>query len=169
MKVGGKGNWFTLILLLTIQRIWAIVTGSFEATFYLGKRKKAKSKLKDAQKNIERTQDLEFWYKREGIDTYKRDWLDRWSFPWVTVAKKKGDCEDFMLLAQAILKKKFTCHQCLVYGKRDGKKRGHAVLLVKESGKWVLMSNYSRYIWFDTMEDAARKYYGDDTISYYIL
>ncbi|MBD3261705.1 MAG: hypothetical protein GF334_08540 [Candidatus Altiarchaeales archaeon] len=169
MKVGGEGNWLVFILLLTIQRAWAIVTGSLEAIFYLGDRKKAKRKLKDAQKSIQHTLDLEFWYKREGISAYKRDWLDRWSFPWVTIAKKKGDCEDFMLLAHSILKKNLECHQCLVYGKKGGKRSGHAVLLVKEGDRWALMSNYNRYIWFDTMDDAAKKFYGEDTASYYIF
>lgn len=164
-----EGSWIVKLLLLTVQRLWALGTGSTEALFYLKHWRKGHNILRNARDLIRNTADLEEFYKKTHVVEYKRDWLDRWSFPWVMAVKRKGDCDDFMTLSHAIMKEKAKCVRCIVYGRRDGKKTGHAILIVRESGAWTLMSNMHRYTWFDNPHDAARKHYGDKTEKYYFL
>jgi len=164
-----EGGWFVKLLLLTVQRTWALLTGGVESLFYLKHWSRGHRIIANARDLIRDTAELERFYKEMHVVEYRRDWLDRWSFPWVTAVKRKGDCEDFMTLSYAIMKEKAKCVRTALYGRRDGKRGGHAVLIVRESGGWVLMSNMHRYIWFDNPHDAARKHYGKDTTRYYFL
>lgn len=164
-----EGGWFVRLLLLTVQRAWAFLTGGVESLFYLRHWSRGHRIIANARELTQNTADLECFYRSACIVEYERDWFDRWSFPWVTVIKGRGDCEDYMTLSHAILKDNAKCVRCAIYGTRNGRRRGHAALLVEESGKWALMSNGYRYIWFDSPHAAARKHFGEDTGKYYFL
>lgn len=159
----------TRFFLKSLVPAWYGMTGGFESLSKLKYRKRAKKELKEAKERIKTTIDLAAWYKETGI-YYKRDKLDCGSYPWVTVAKGCGDCEDFMLLSYAIMKDKAKCYKAFCYGRTDkGKIAGHAILVVKENDEWVLMSNQYRRTGFTSRDDAAKHHFADKTISFYFM
>lgn len=70
---------------------------------------------------------------------WRKEVVDFTSYPWVTIARKRGDCDDFMVLWEAILKSSNGYTERLSVSSTDG--RGHAMLLYFCKEKVYLLSN----------------------------
>lgn len=154
--------------------IWYKASAALEAIFYLKHRKKSLKIIEEAKKTINNTRDMEEWYLKNEYK-YISDKVDLSSYPWVVVARKGGDCDDFMSLSLEILSSKCECIPTLVYAK-DG--RGHAILIVKQNGtsQYTALSNQERFTekyggikYFNSIEDAANYTYGDQTRNFIYL
>jgi len=92
--------------------------------------------------------------------------LDFTSYPWVTIARKRGDCDDFMLLWEATLKYKDGRTRRVTVTSKDG--GGHAMLLWYEGEPplhlWLLsnLRVLARGSPGDE-DDLVRRFYGDRT------
>lgn len=101
--------------------------------------------------------------KVDGFSWHK-EVVDFVSIPWVTVARKRGDCDDFMALWEEILKGLGVTKKVSVRSK-DG--RGHAMLLFNPTGSktWYILSN-TRVLGADALADThrlIRLHYGENT------
>ena len=101
--------------------------------------------------------------KADGFSWHKEA-VDFVSIPWVTVARKRGDCDDFMALWEAILKDLGDTKKVSVRSK-DG--RGHAMLLFNPTGgtTWYILSN-TTVRGVDALADThrlIRLHYGENT------
>ena len=154
-----------------VAQIFWFITGLLESFFYIGNRKQGKRIISDARKIIHNTQDLENWYKDNKFDKfeYRKDTVNCGSLPWVTAYRHKGDCEDYAILSMEILKDMCKCIIAVCHGRREGKRTGHAILLVQEGEKWRVMSNMYKKELFATKKEAALSTYGDKTTDYYFV
>jgi hypothetical protein len=93
--------------------------------------------------------------------------LDFTSYPWVTIARKRGDCDDFMLLWESIYKDKGVTWRVIV-GSKSGS--GHAMLLYYDSAlnRLYLLSNVGvfREGYLNDWETMVKAFYGDNTSCY---
>lgn len=81
----------------------------------------------------------------------------------ITLIKKTGDCDDFMGLFYTLLKNKYDVKQCYVYSEKDG----HAMLIAKINDKYDIISNLNYVTGFDTIEEASKFFYGQQTYFHY--
>jgi len=94
--------------------------------------------------------------------------VDFTSYAWVTIARKRGDCDDFMCLWEAVLKYKGRTKRVSVSSKED---RAHAMLMFYPEGSPTviyLLSN-SRVLGSGRPGDEdrlIRLFYGDKTDCY---
>ncbi|MDK1020047.1 MAG: hypothetical protein QGD90_00225 [Candidatus Hydrogenedentes bacterium] len=142
--------------------LWPAITypiGCGEALMHVGDRGEGEQRIEDARAEVDAsgTWPVAEWW------TDKQDplggWLDFASKPWVSAARGSGDCEDAMVLAEAILSGHVT-HR--VYIKNSA--GWHAVLVWHTSDGWAVITNMvllPRY--YDTAEEAARGLFGDAT------
>lgn len=96
-------------------------------------------------------------------------WLDYASCPWVTVARRAGDCDDAMMLAEIVAAKTpaFEARRCYLKA-TDG--RRHAMLLLHAlDDRWYVSSNLRPLSGpHDSADDAARSWYDDKTETFWI-
>lgn len=71
---------------------------------------------------------------------YETEMPDRWSKAEETAVAKKGDCEDFAILAQEILKRINIDSQILII-KYKGISQAHAICIFKEGDTYSFISN----------------------------
>lgn len=136
--------------------------------FNLDKREEGKRIINEARASVIDTMSLEGWYCRNGFK-WKKDVVNCYSKPWLTAARRGGDCEDIALLSWEILKGKKRCIMATCHGRKDGKRRGHAVLLVYEDAMWRVMSNMYRTTKHLSIEKAAESVYKENTIDYFFV
>jgi len=149
-----------------IRRPWDFIAGNIDALGFLSKAKDSKQKLKEAQQIINNCRDLSNWYRKEKIE-YKSDKIDFRQLAWVTIAKKCGDCEDFVELSKTILKNKFHLQEG--YCEKIGG-NGHAILSVRESDdNWWLMSNHDAFGPFKTQKEVALYTYKKETGEWFFI
>ena len=122
--------------------------------------------VKDAQSLYE--------YERANF-TYQTESKDRlsWNSPAETVKNKGGNCADFALYNEAVLKQLgYETQAMAIYGKQNGEVFFHAITVVKmENGKYKYFSNqfFSYYRDFEMIEDVINfecpewKWYSDIT------
>lgn len=101
--------------------------------------------------------------RHDGFHWHKES-VDFVSWAWVTIARKRGDCDDFMNLWEAIFKRKGKTEKVSVTSKEGG---GHAMLLFTPQGTSTLyiLSN-SRVLGTDgngDFERLIRLFYRDKT------
>ena len=76
------------------------------------------------------------WWEESHI-WYTADPKDIWQSPEETLRLKKGDCEDFAILAQYYLKQIGMESQIVVFTMHiDDKCKGHGICVFKENGKY---------------------------------
>lgn len=102
--------------------------------------------------------------------TWHKENVDFVSFPWVTVARKRGDCDDFMALWENVLESLGVTKKVSVRSTAGG---GHAMLLFnpKESKTWYILSN-TRVLGADSQGDThrlIRLFYGKDKTACFII
>jgi hypothetical protein len=168
---GSAMIWRWLVKTLGPAAYWiaALITGGIEAIFVKSIHKRwGKHLIQTARKTVHDTEALDKWYLQYGY-LYKKDEFNCYSRPYVTASRWRGDCEDFALLSREILKGYKRCVLAMCHGWREGKRRGHAVLLVYEEGRWRVMSNMYRMDSYETMEKAAESTYGEKTIDYFFV
>ena len=150
------------------MRVYAFVSGGVEGLINARHKRWGEDILKKAHLSVTNTKLLEAWYKDYGF-TWKKDKVNCYSRPWLTATRWRGDCEDFALLSWEILKGYKRCVMAVCHGRRDGKRVGHAILLVYEEGQWRVMSNMYRQASYESMEKAAESVYGNKTIDYFFV
>ena len=94
--------------------------------------------------------------------------VDFTSYPWVTIARKRGDCDDYMLLWEAVVKYRGKTKRVSVSSTED---RSHAMLLFYPEGAPTVLyalSNYRVLGQGRPGEEGAlvRLFYGDKTDCY---
>lgn len=151
-----------------ITRPYAWLSGGLEALFNMKRRAWGLHLIEKARRTVHDTNGLDEWYLEYGFK-WRKDRVNCYSRPWLTASRMCGDCEDFALLSWEILKGKKRCVMAICHGRKDGKKSGHAILLVREAGLWLVMSNMRRGKAFDFMEDAAESVYGKETVDYFFV
>ncbi len=88
--------------------------------------------------------------------------LDFTSYPWGTIARRRGDCDDFMTLWEAVLKyKEGKTRKIFVAGPTSA----HAMLLYTKGDEiWILSNMRILAKGFPGQEEElARRFYGDKT------
>jgi len=93
---------------------------------------------------------------------WRRELLDFTNYPWVTIAKRRGDCDDFMMLWAAVLKYK-AGNIKKVFVSSDTS--AHAMLLYDTGVDLYLLSNlrvFARGLPGDDNK-LVRQFYGDKT------
>ena len=153
--------WIRTVFSAYIRKPWDWVANVVVSLGYLKKRKQAKREIEEARRTINTYPDLTAWYRAEKF-VYRSESVDVTYRPWITVARRHGDCEDYAELAAEILD-----------GKYKGMLRGaceakggicHAFLVIPiENKKWVAMSNTISTGPFDTKEEAAQYFYHKNT------
>jgi len=79
------------------------------------------------------------WFRSEF--RYETEMPDRWQPAEETVDVKKGDCEDFAILAQAVLKRLNIPSEILVINFKDLPNQAHSVCIFKNGEFYSLISN----------------------------
>jgi len=93
---------------------------------------------------------------------WRRELLDFTNYPWVTIAKRRGDCDDFMMLWAAILKYKTGEIRKVFVASDTG---AHAMLLYESGFELYLLSNLKIFARGAPGDDdkLVRQFYGDKT------
>jgi predicted transglutaminase-like cysteine proteinase len=93
---------------------------------------------------------------------WRREALDFISYPWVTIARKRGDCDDFVALWESVLKYKEGETKKVYVSSPEN---AHAMLLYRTGRTLYLLSNLDVWAVGDPgeEEELARAYYGDKT------
>ena len=121
------------------------------------------SSAKDLERiptKINSPQELAIWFSEEF--EYQTEYPDVWQEPSSTLRTKKGDCEDFALLASAALKKIGILSNVAIIKFRD-LNTSHAICIWKNKhGKYNFISNGHLFkSEVPTLEGAVGKYYPD--------
>lgn len=76
--------------------------------------------------------------KQFGVEEY-------WQTPFETLTNLRGDCEDYAILKYYLLREMgYDDSELKILALRTKEGEGHAVLLVKRGGKWLMLDN--RYV-----------------------
>lgn len=86
--------------------------------------------------------------------------LDYRSFPRVTCARKRGDCDDYMALWEELLRGHGECWYMHTYTKTSG----HAMCVFKKGNGFYLLSNTQVYATSFSRESFDRLFFGEQTI-----
>lgn len=149
-----------------LRPVWDFIAGPIDALGWLGKYKIANEELKEAISKVKCCNDLGNWYRDKKI-VYINDGIDFTQLPWVTVARRGGDCDDFTALAYKILKDKHYCIKMVCSSKAGSQ---HIALVVRESDQgYMLMSNDKAHGPFPDKETAALYSYAGNTDEYFFV
>lgn len=85
--------------------------------------------------------------------------LDYHSFPRVTCARKKGDCDDYAFLWEELLRGYGQGWIMYTYTKTQG----HAMCVFELEGCFYLLSNISVYATAKTREELDKRFFGPET------
>jgi len=112
-------------------------------------------------RDLTTVQEVSARLKADGFH-WRREALDFTNYPWVTIAKRRGDCDDFMVLWEAALKYKEGRTQKVFVASRTS---AHAMLLYTKSGTVWLLSNLDIFAVgiVGQEEEMIRKFYLDST------
>ncbi len=146
------------------------ILSSLEAPFWWSKRKDAQEVLKALR--VEGTpktllqwyQEVEFKWRQDPL----KGFLDFSSKPWVSIARHAGDCDDMMVIAESVLKGRYSEVGYKASIKRDDG-RGHAIYVVLSDDNWRVFSNTVSVSGFTSLADALKWFYGDRTIYAYAI
>lgn|GEM_PF-3508590 len=148
-----------------LQKTYNWVPADNEASKYRDREEAARAYLQE-QRAVLNPYAISTRLKDDGFHWHKES-FDFTSYDWVTVARKRGDCDDFMVLWESILKYQGDVIRVTV---RSTEGRGHAMLLFypKGSGHVYLLSNVGvRGMAPKGEEDALiRLFYGEKTDCY---
>lgn len=152
--------WIRTVFSAHLRKPWDWAANTIVSLWYLKKRKQAKREIEEAKRTINTYSDLTAWYRAEKF-VYRSESVDVTYRPWITVARRYGDCEDYAELAAEILG-----------GKYKGMLRGacqakggicHAFLVIPIDNQWAVLSNTVYSGSYDTKEEAAQCFYHKDT------
>lgn len=153
--------------------VWNFVLSNIYALWYIRDRRSAVRRLRDLRETVDgNPAELACWYSVVGfrwVADYWNGMLDFSQKPWVSVAKRTGDCDDMMTLAYYVLRRShYRLHKGYTYS-NDG--CGHALLVLvdKASGAVSVMDNMRFVGVFDSIDDAMTSYYGVNTYYYYVV
>jgi len=82
---------------------------------------------------------LSHWLKSEF--SYETEMPDRWQPAEETVAARKGDCEDFAILAKAVLEEMNIAGEILIINFKGLRGQAHAVCIFKNNDYYSIISN----------------------------
>jgi hypothetical protein len=113
----------------------------------------------DSPKNLSKFMRKNFKFV-EDRDNFGK--VDYWQSPEQMLQLKKGDCEDFALFADAILKELgFESEVISIYGTNQ---YAHTVAAFKQDGKWRIFNDGKLYKYdTDTLEESVSKVYAEWT------
>lgn len=161
-------KWLTSWYGPFVAKVYMFLSGGIEGLFNSKRKQWGEHLIEKARLTVRNTTSLAAWYKEYGF-VWHKDTINCYSRPWLTASRWHGDCEDFALLSWEILKGYKRCVMAVCHGRKDGKRAGHAILLVYEGGWWWVMSNMYRLGSYETIEKAAESVYGEKTIDYYFV
>lgn len=99
------------------------------------------------------------WFNQEF--TYETEMPDYWQSASETIDRKKGDCEDFAILAQSMLKKMGVKSEIAIV-KFEGISQEHAICLFKKGNYYSFISNQQLIeTGATTIRDAMNEQYPD--------
>lgn len=154
--------WFRVLF-----RLFSFVVSTIEAMWWWRAGRPGRVELR-SMSEMHSVRQLVAWYERVGFAWTSDPWggiLDYWSRPWVTVVKRRGDCDDMATLAYHIFRGKFPVVRRYITYSRTGE--GHVVLMIMDDvANWVCVSNTKAYPVID-LEAGVRSTYGDDTVFWY--
>lgn len=101
--------------------------------------------------------------KRDGFH-WRSEIGDFTNYPWVTIAGRRGDCDDFMVLWESILKDRGKTERVFVAGPASA----HAMLLFTKDGMVLLLSNMDVFATGKPGEEdkMIRMFYGAGTVNF---
>lgn len=116
--------------------------------------------LENIPPNIDSPQKVATWFTEEF--EYRGEYPDVWQAPSSTLRTKKGDCEDFAILASSALRKIGISSNIAII-KFNGLSTSHAICIWRnKNGKYNFISNGHLYkSKAPTLEGAVEKYYPD--------
>jgi hypothetical protein len=85
--------------------------------------------------------------------------LDYRSFPRVTCARKRGDCDDYMALWEELLRGYGQCWYMHTFSKDSG----HAMCVFETNGMFYLLSNLSVYATALSRDVLDKRFFGTNT------
>ena len=143
-----------------LEKMTNWIQADAEAMKYKTEENEARLYLKELRE-IEEINELSIKLKADGFH-WKNEYVDFTSYPWVTIARRRGDCDDFTALWDAILKY------------RDGKTEkvfvstsssAHAMLVYNTGDKIYILSNLDifRVGKPGEEEDLVGQFFGDKT------
>lgn len=109
-------------------------------------------------RSIQKPEDIEAWYEREHF-YYQAEKNDYWKTPEETIRGKGGDCEDFAILTNYILKDLgYESHILIFFGINKINNKisfyGHAICIFHDSNGWYIYDNMTYMKWkFDKPTD----------------
>ncbi len=170
---GEKMNKLLRFLVFYISKpIFSSVVAAIESLFlrmYYDRAKMIEG-LEGLRESCRTAGDLEDWYEEVGF-AWKGDplggALDYASRPWVSFARKSGDCDDMAALAEQVLKGKYP--EVRRAQTNVSIRKGHVIVVMRDNeDKWWMMSNQNCKGSFPDAETAIRSYYGDRTSFFYV-
>lgn len=110
--------------------------------------------------NIQSPAQIAQWFA--GEFHYETEIPDRWNSPEETMLAKKGDCEDFAILAYAQLSRLNIPSDIIIINFKGLPNQAHAVCVFKSNGSYGIISN-QEYIQIEagTIEAAISRQYPD--------
>jgi hypothetical protein len=142
------------------ERLYNWVLADAEAAKYKDEKPQARKYLQDLRA-LKTLYEVAFTIQKDGFH-WKKENFDFTSYPWVTIARRRGDCDDFRELWRSALKGKGRTRRVFV-NSTEG--RAHAMLLFEGGDKLYLLSN-TRVRGVGEPgggEKLARLFYGDKT------
>lgn len=144
-----------------IQKTYNWVFADNEAAKYKEDEAAARAYLQEIR-GIENLYAVSTRLKADGFHWHEEN-IDFTSYAWVTIARKRGDCDDFMLLWEEIVKFRGGTSKRITVTSTDG--RAHAMLFFYMGDILYLLSN------MDVMgvgksgdeENLVKLHYGDKT------
>jgi len=115
--------------------------------------------VEQAPSSMRTPQDIARWLSRNF--TYEMEWPDTWQSSDEMVRSKKGDCEDFAVLSQALLARLGIKSDIVIIRFKD-LKVAHAICIWKYGQYYSFMSTRQLYETNATsIEEAVEKYFPD--------
>lgn len=120
----------------------------------------SQQKMRNVPHSVQSAQDMANWLASEF--EYRMEFSDSWQTPHDTIMSRTGDCEDFALLASALLHQMGRENDILIL-KFKGLKTAHAVCIWKDSNdSYNFFSNRElKRTGKNSLEEAIEKYYPD--------
>jgi transglutaminase-like putative cysteine protease len=92
--------------------------------------------------NIQTVDDLALWLSSEF--TYQAEKGDHWKYPSETIADKGGDCEDFAILVQDVLRELgIKSHIFIII--HNNRKNAHAMTMFKDRNGYIHYFSNNKY------------------------
>lgn len=150
----------TRVWLRHLDKIGNWVQADAEALKYKAEEEAARAYLKELRE-IEDLNKISAKLVADGFH-WRREAVDFTNYAWVTIAKRRGDCDDFAILWESVLKYRGKTERVFVSCLNGS---AHAMLLFFEGDVYYLLSNLKVFSIgpVGKEEEAIRRFYGDDT------